>query len=297
MSKNERIQWIKAHRNRYTVVSMCRSLGVSEAGYYKHLRLSHRPHRHATLLAQIYECLREDPENVNYGVTRIWMWLKQNRNFLGGYGVIRRICLDNNLMIRRKRHPNGITKVDRKTEKSENLIQQNFSADAPNQKWLTDITEIPCRENKLYLSPILDCYDGAVLAYKMDINMRAELCVESFEMACRKEKARGMVMHSDRGSQYTSKKFRESLEKRGATQSMSGVGRCYDNARMESFFATLKKEKLYKIDTTKMSVDEVKSIIVHFVAYYNWRRIYTTNGGTPPMQLRRCNPHPAKLAA
>ncbi len=127
--------------------------------------------------------------------------------------------------------------------------------------------------------------------------MRAELCVDAFELACKKEKARGMVMHSDRGSQYTSKKFRESLQKYDATQSMSGVGRCYDNARMESFFATLKKEKLYKMDTTKMSVDEVKSIIVQFIAYYNWRRIYTTNDGIPPMQLRKKSRHPATQAA
>ncbi len=96
-----------------------------------------------------------------------------------------------------------------------------------------------------------------------------------------------MILHSDRGSQYTSGIFRETLKKRGAIQSMSGSGKCYDNARMESFFATLKKEKLYKIDTTKMTVNEVRSVIYRYINYYNLRRIYTTNGGLSPMEKRR----------
>lgn len=96
-----------------------------------------------------------------------------------------------------------------------------------------------------------------------------------------------MILHSDRGSQYTSAMLRECLKRHGAIQSMSGTGRCYDNARMESFFATLKKEKLYKMDTTKMTTDEVKSVIYRYINYYNLRRIYTTNGGFPPMEKRR----------
>ena len=96
-----------------------------------------------------------------------------------------------------------------------------------------------------------------------------------------------MILHSDRGSQYTSAMFRECLKKHGAIQSMSVTGRCYDNARMESFFAKLKKEKLYKMDTTKMTTDEVKSVIYRYIHYYNLRRIYTTNGGLPPMEKRR----------
>lgn len=96
-----------------------------------------------------------------------------------------------------------------------------------------------------------------------------------------------MIVHSDRGNQYTSGIFREALRKHQAIQSMSGTGKCYDNARMESFFATLKKEKLYKMDTTKMTVAEVKSVIYRYINYYNLRRIYTTNGGLSPMEKRR----------
>ena len=156
-----------------------------------------------------------------------------------------------------------------------------------NEKWLTDITEVPCSNAKLYLAPVFDCYDGAIVGYHMDTNRQAELCCAAFENACKKTGASGMILHSDRGSQYTSAMFRECLKKHGAIQSMSGTGRCYDTARMESFFATLKKEKLYKMDTTKMTTDEVKSVIYRYIQYYNLRRIYTTNGGLPPMEKRR----------
>ena len=96
-----------------------------------------------------------------------------------------------------------------------------------------------------------------------------------------------MILHSDRGSQFTSGKFRATLAKYGAIQSMSGTGRCYDNARMESFFATLKKEKLYQIDTTTLTREEVQSIVFRYISYYNLRRITSVNGGLPPLVYRK----------
>jgi putative transposase len=147
---------------------------------------------------------------------------------------------------KKSRSSNGITKADKEAQKSENIIGRDFSAENPNEKWLTDITEVGCRDGKLYVSPVLDCYDGQIVGLTIDDHMRKELCIEAFENACRLTGASGMILHSDRGSQYTSGAFRDSLAKHGAIQSMSGTGRCYDNARMESFFATLKKEKLYR---------------------------------------------------
>lgn len=274
---------------------MCRVLGVSESGYYKHIRNADRPYKYADLLAQIYELLREEPENANYGVYRIYLYLRNNNCYTGGYARILRICKENNLMIKQHRKPNGITKSDNEAQKSENLIKQDFTAEKPNEKWLTDITEIPCMDAKLYLAAVFDCFDGSIPGFKMETNMKAELCTEAFRIACKKEGARGMILHSDRGSQYTSAKFRAELVKYDAVQSMSGTGRCYDNARMESFFATLKKEKLYKIDTTKMTAAEVRTIIFRYINYYNRRRIYTKNGGYPPLVYRE--KHKAEAAA
>ena len=97
---------------------------------------------------------------------------------------------------------------------------------------------------------------------------------------------RGAILHSDRGSQFTSQVFLTALRRHKLIQSMSGTGRCYDNARMESFFATLKKEKLYQIDTTRMSRDEVKSVVFRYIRYYNLRRISSVTGGLPPLVYR-----------
>lgn len=115
----------------------------------------------------------------------------------------------------------------------------------------------------------------------------AELCVDAFTSATNKHQAYGMIFHSDRGSQYTSKLYRDILARYGATQSMSATGRCYDNARMESFFATLKKECLYKFKTETMRMETVKSLVFRFIeTYYNRRRIYTPNEGYPPLVKR-----------
>lgn len=270
---------------------MCKVLGVTESGYYKSIRNREQPSkcelRWSEVLNNIYELLREDEENANYGMKRIYLGVKNRFGYTGSYNTILRICHLNGLVIKQKRRPKSITKADEAAQKAENLIQQDFTAEKANEKWLTDITEVPCSNAKLYLAPVLDCYDGAIVGYHMDTNRQAELCYAAFENACKKTGARGMILHSDRGSQYTSAMFRECLKKHGAIQSMSVTGRCYDNARMESFFATLKKEKLYKMDTTKMTTDEVKSVIYRYIHYYNLRRIYTTNGGLPPMEKRR----------
>lgn len=287
VAKREKFRFVQSHLGRWPVAAMCRVLKVSEQGYYHFLRRSDPAERDKALLKQIYRCLREEPENANYGVKRIICWLRLYCNYTGGARRIYRICKEHNLMIRPKRRPNGITREDRAAQKSENLIKQDFSAAKPNEKMLTDITEVPCAGGKLYLAAVLDCFDGSIQGFQMAGHMRAELCVEAFENACRKSGGRGMILHSDRGSQFTSGKFRAALAKYGAIQSMSGTGRCYDNARMESFFATLKKEKLYQIDTSALTREQVQTIIFRYISYYNFRRITSVNDGLPPMVYRQ----------
>lgn len=267
---------------------MCRILGVSESGYYRSLKPTERCTRRQVLLVKIKEIMCRFPENKNYGARRIHLALQQQGEDVS-YSTVYRTMKENNLLLKPKHHPNGITRADAAAQKSENLIARDFTAAAPNQKWLTDITEVPCSDGKLYIAPILDCFNGEIVGLAMDDNMRAELCVKAFENACRSRNARSMLLHSDRGSQFTSAAFRAALAHRGAIQSMSGTGRCYDNARMESFFATLKKEKLYQIDTTKLPMEQVKTIVFRFIMiYYNRQRIYTSNhGGWPPVVFRQ----------
>jgi len=266
---------------------MCKVLGVSESGYYRSLKDNKSPKKAELLLVKIKEIIAEHPDNENYGVKRIHMAL-----LLAGekvsYSTVYRIMKENKMLKKIKRHPNGITREDMEAQKSENLINRDFTADEANKKWLTDITEVQCSDGKLYVAPVLDCFNGEIVGLAMDDNMRKELCITAFENACRARNARGMIIHSDRGSQYTSKGFRDCLSRYGAIQSMSGTGKCYDNARMESFFATLKKEKLYRLRTERYSMEYVKTVIFRYIMiYYNRYRIYTANPeGLPPVVYR-----------
>lgn len=262
---------------------MCKVLHISEAGYYKWVKRRFKPYKYDDLLAKIRQIRAENPD---YGAHRIYLCL-QFHGYTGSYYMIKRLCRIHNLMLKKKHRPKGLTKADPASHASENLIKQDFTASSPNQKWLGDITEIPTADGKLYVAAILDCFDGTIVGLKMADHMKAQLCVDAFTSAAKKYHAFGMIFHSDRGSQYTSSIYRKVLAEHGAIQSMSNTGKCYDNARMESFFATLKKEKIYKFKTENMNMDTVKSMVFRFVEiYYNRKRIYTTNGGYPPLVKR-----------
>jgi transposase InsO family protein len=194
-------------------------------------------------------------------------------------------------LLHKRRMPHGITKADTEAQERENLIKQNFQADSPITKLLTDITEVPCSDGKLYVSPIMDCFNGEIVALEMRDNMKKELCLDTVMQLKNSygKQLTGAILHSDRGSQYTSTAFRNKLRKLGIIQSLSGTAHCYDNARMESFFATLKKEKLYRIPTYRMTRNEVKTIIFRYVfGYYNTVRVTSFNpDGLPPVAYRK----------
>jgi transposase InsO family protein len=254
----------------------CEALGISESWYYRRKKRKKKGKKEHLLL-KIKEIIEEHEENKNYGARRIEMRLKQ-KGEEAGYGRIYRVMKEAGLIKKRKRYSKGITKEDKEAQKSENLIGQNFRAEKLNEKWVGDITEVQCYDGKIYTMAIMDCYNGEIVGLETRDNMRKELCIEGFEAACKRRGARGMIMHTDRGSQFTSGGYRESLKKAGAKQSMSGVGNCYDNARIESFFATLKKEKLYRIKSHQRKKEEVKSIIFRYVhGYYNRCRVNTAN--------------------
>ena len=192
-------------------------------------------------------------------------------------------------LIHRHRRPHGITKADTETQNKEDLIKRNFCADKPLKKLLTDITEVQCADGKLYVSAILDCYNGEIVALEIRDNMKKELCIDTVKQLREKYgRLEETVLHSDRGCQYTSYAFRRELVTNGLIQSLSGTAHCYDNARMESFFATLKKEKLYQLSTYRMKRKELKTVIFRYIfGYYNTQRINSFNAGDlPPVALR-----------
>ena len=266
---------------------MCKALGVSEQGYYKYLKSLNKPGKDEILSAAIDEVMEVSVYNDNYGVDRMRLALEQKGLKFGKRRITRKMR-EKGLIHKPRRRPKGLTKATKEIEEKENLIKQNFTADRPIRKLLTDITQVQCEDGKLYISPILDCYNGEILSLEMRDNMRKELCIDTVKAAARKHSLKGVILHSDRGSQYTSEEFKNTLLRHKIVQSLSGVDHCYDNARMESFFATLKKELIYRIPAYKMKMEDVKSLVFRFVfIYYNQQRVYTTNpGGYPPVVYR-----------
>ena len=217
----------------------------------------------------------------------VWQMQRRLKRTHASYGTVYRLCKKNGLMAKRK--PHSITRVDKHAKLADDLVCRDFHADMPMTKLLNDITEMNCNDGKLYLAATLDCYDGAIVGMRMDDNKRARLCKESLETAVhRYGKTGGMIVHSDHGSQYTSNLFRDYLEKHHLRQSMGAIGSCFDNARMESFFATLKKELIYTLPLTQLSRDEVKRRIFRWIECdYNRLRPHSGNDGDQPPLVKR----------
>lgn len=278
----------KALQNKkYSVKKYCSSLSVSEGGYYKWRRSRCRASAQLMLIKMIFEILEEHKDNDNYGVDRMVLALAQ-KGVKKSRSTVLRAMRAANLVHKSHRSPDGLTKADKKAQRPANLIKRDFTANEPNKKWLTDITQIKCSDGKLYIAPVMDCFGGEIISLAMDDNMKKELCLKTASDALKMRKPQsGLIFHSDAGSQYTSDAYKKFLGKNRVIQSMSDAGKCYDNARMESFFATLKKEKLYRLDTMRMTMEEVKTAVWRFVQYYNRIRICSFNeGGFPPSVYR-----------
>ncbi len=267
---------------------MCKVLYISESGYYRWLKNRNKPTARKLLSVKIQEILDDHSDNDNYGIERMQTALNQRGIHVSRRTVYR--AMSEMGILHKKRTPRGTTKATTEIQDCENLIKRDFTAEKPLQKLLSDITEIQCSDGKLYVSAVLDCYNGEILSIAMDNNMKKELCIRTVEelKSLYGKKLRGAIFHSDRGSQYTSEAFKNALRKAGLRQSLSGTGHCFDNARMESFFATLKKEKIYRISAYKLTREQVKTTIFRYIfVYYNRIRITSFNpGGLAPIAYR-----------
>ena len=277
---------------------------------YTHLRAHEtkankdRPWKYQDLAEAMKEIISEDECNDTYGRIRMYqaLLLKQPEGVhIPSERTVYRVMDQIGLSHRPKRKPNGLTKADREAMKSDDLLKRYFHSDAPLEKCITDITEIPARNGKLYVSAIFDCFDLSVLGLSMGTNMKADLCIQTLENALTAYPAlEGAIIHSDRGTQYTSESYRQTIREHHIHQSMNSAGgRCHDNARCESMWARMKTELLYdRYDTKQMTVEEIKVLIWrYFLSYWNNRRICSANGGLPPMIKRRQYYETLELAA
>lgn len=271
----------------------CDVLDVTRQGFYWYLKHRDDPWKYEDIAEKMRVIVEEDECNDTYGRCRMnqALKLKYPNEDVPSERTVYRIMERIGLSHRPNRKPHGITKADRNARKSENLLNRDFRAGSPLKKCVTDITEIPAKNGKLYVSAIFDCYDLGVLGLSMSDNMKTELYTSTIEnMVKSNPSVCGMILHSDRGSQYTSASYRAELSRHGIIQSMnSDGGRCHDNARCEAMWARMKDELLYgRYDTKQMTIEELKTLIWrYFIIYWNNRRICSANGGLPPMIKRK----------
>lgn len=240
------------------------------------------------------EICAEDLYNDTYGRIRMHqaLLLKQPEDVqIPSERTVYRIMGTLGLSHRPKSNLNSLTREDRAARKSDDLLKRDFSSARPLEKCVTDITELKGSDGKLYVSAIFDCYDRAVLGLAMDTNMKAPLCAKTVENAVKAYPGlRSAILHSDRGSQYTSGLYRQTIQKAGLIQSMNSAGgRCHDNARCESMWARMKEELFYsRLDSRKIPVAQLRELVWrYFFSYWNNRRICSANGGLPPMVKRQ----------
>ena len=272
----------------------CRVLHVSRQAFRNYLKDKDAVWKYQPLADAMIDICKEDECNDTYGRIRMYqaLQLKQPKGVhIPSERTVYRVMEEIGISHKPKRKPNGITKADKEAQKSDDLIKRDFSAERPLEKCVTDMTEIKASDGKLYISAIFDCYDLTVLGLAMDTNMKATLCEQTLENAVKAHPMlRGAILHSDRGSQYTSELYRKAIDKYGIRQSMNSAGgRCHDNARCESMWARFKEELLYeRYDTASMTVEQLKTLIWrYFISYWNNRRICSANGGLPPMVKRK----------
>ena len=259
-------------------------LGVRREGYYDWKRRPVCADHDAETVSALKQLRQQHP---CYGVRSLRDALPKTQR--PSYGKCYRLCKENHLLMRKKR-PHSLTKRDFRAPQSDDLVQRDFTATAPGMKYLSDMTQINCADGKLYLAALLDCFDGAIVGYAMHTHMRASLCCDALRDAISRYRyEQDLILHSDHGSQYTSREYRSLIAGYGAIrQSMGRTHCCFDNARMESFFATLKQEVVYRLHCASIPREQVRQLIFRWIeTYYNRLRRNTANEGNLPPLVKR----------
>lgn len=218
-----------------------------------------------------------------YGYRRITLEL-HNRGYVNNHKTVRRLMNEMGLqcLVRMKKYRSYRGKVG---EIAPNLLERNFNATKPNEKWVTDVTEFHLHGEKLYLSPILDLYNGEIIAYNLEKRPVYPLVSKMLDQALeRVQDGDSLVLHSDQGWHYQMKSYKHALKERGIRQSMSRKGNCLDNAVMENFFGLLKSELLYLKEFESM--EHFKKELENYIHYYNHKRIKAKLKGLSPVQYR-----------
>ena len=263
------------HKDKYSISEMCRFFNVSRSGYYDYVKRMAVPAKDLPLAEKIKEC--QDKCGRTYGYRRVHIWLEKNGIYHNPKTILR-VMQKYNLLsaIRRKKYRNYGDYLHRYP----NLLNRDFKAEKPNQKWVTDISYIKTQQGTLYLSVIRDLYDNSIVAYKTGTEQNINLVLSTIRLAKRKEKVTAeLQLHSDQGFQYTSPAYFNLTKSYGITPSMSRRGNPYDNAMAENFFSILKTECIYR--TKLKTYEDARILISEYIHFYNNERIQLKTKLTP----------------
>lgn len=288
---------IRDNQDRFPVVLMCRLADVSTSGFYAWFGgrpASERAKFDDALKVHIRIAFRRS--RGTYGSPRIHHELAEAGHNVGRRRVTR-LMRSMGLQGRVPKPFKATTDSKHSERIADNVLQRDFSTDAPNTVWVGDITYIRTWEGWVYLAVLIDLYSRRVVGYALDDQMPAELCIEALSRATRSRRpATGLVLHSDRGCQYASRAYRTELSKIGAVQSMSRKGNCWDNAVAESFFSTMKTELIYRQPWTTKAAAE-RAVCDYIDRFYNPVRRHSSNGFVSPIEHELCFASRARLAA
>lgn len=266
-------------RDQYPVKDLCKALGVSRSGYYAWLQ---RRERQAVDKDQIVADLIKKCQKATkftYGYRRVTLWLRREAGLIINRKAVLRIMNKFGLCARIRRR-RSYRRFRTAAHKYANLLSRNFSAEKPNQKWVTDITQFPTREGVLYASVIKDLYDGSIVSFATGTDQTVQLVLRTVKEAVSSIQAsKGLVLHSDQGTQYSSGSYYKELKRYGIIPSMYRAGNPIDNAAIESFFSAMKTE--WVRDTSKLGRDEVAQLVSEYINFYNNERIRLCCGCTP----------------
>lgn len=278
------------HESEFRIQRMCQILGVGRSGYYawRSRPASQRTQADETLWVKIQQEHRISRET--YGSPRIHAALHKQGVKCGRKRVARLMRLHKLTGRKRQKRRPVTTQRDPSAMPAPNLLNQEFCASAPNQKWVSDITYIETAEGWLYLAAILDLFSRKVVGWAMADHMEASLVEDALKMALQQRRPEvGLLHHSDQGRQYTSLTVQSRLANAHCQISMSRVGNCYDNAAMESFFGTLKTECASQPFATRA---QARTAIFEFIeAWYNRQRLHSSLDYLSPMEFERKSRH------
>ena len=280
--------FVSAERGNHAVATLCRVVGASVSGFYAWLHaipaVQTRAEAEAELrghIGRIFAARRRV-----YGSPRVHAELRREGRRHGRRRV-ERLMREMGLSGRQGRRKVPCTTDSRHAlPVAPNLVARNFTAERPDHVWLADVSYIPTAEGWLYLAAIKDMATRQIVGWSMADHLRAELCTAALVMALQRwQPARGLICHGDRGGQYASADYRAVLERHGITQSMSRRGNCLDNAPMESFFASLKKERVHQ--ACFRTREEAKAAVFDYVeVFYNRQRLHSGVGYRTPAEAR-----------